>query len=71
MVPRNLIRQKLERHEPMKAHILGLVNNAHAPTAQFFHDAVMRYGLVDHGLCRDSEAALSYEPRIGQSTKLR
>ena len=41
MVPRNLVGQELERHKPVQARVLGLVNNAHTAAAQFFNDAVV------------------------------
>ena len=44
----NIRRQELDRHEAAELQVLGLVNHSHAATAEFFHDAVVGDGLVDH-----------------------
>src|ERR1700690_726368 len=44
----NIIGQEVEGHKAMQAHVLGLVNDAHASAAKFFHNAVVRDGLADH-----------------------
>jgi hypothetical protein len=33
----------------VKAIVFGLVNHAHAATAEFLEDTVVRNGLADHG----------------------
>jgi hypothetical protein len=43
----NVIRQELERNETTQFGVLGLVNDAHAATAELFDDAVARDGLAD------------------------
>jgi hypothetical protein len=32
----------------MKPRVLGLIHNAHAPTAELLNDAIVRDDLVDH-----------------------
>src|SRR5208283_5159793 len=44
----HIIGQKLEGDKAMQADVLGLVDDAHATTAEFLDDAVMRDDLVDH-----------------------
>src|ERR1022692_2733796 len=44
----NFIGQELERDKAAEFHILGLIYDTHAATAEFVDDAVMRNGLADH-----------------------
>ena len=44
----DVVGQELESYKATELHILGLVDDTHAATAEFFDDAVMRDGLVDH-----------------------
>jgi hypothetical protein len=43
-----VVGNKLERDEPMKGRILGLVHDAHAAPTQHLDDSVMRNDLADH-----------------------
>jgi hypothetical protein len=45
----NIIGQKLEGNEAAKFGVFRLINHAHATTAEFLHNAVVRDGLTDHG----------------------
>src|SRR6202022_1988668 len=45
----HLLGEELERHEPVQAAILGLIDHAHPATAQLLDDAVVRDGLADEG----------------------
>ena len=47
-VVRDIVREKLDGDESTEHGVLGLVDDSHAATTQFFKDAVMRYGLADH-----------------------
>jgi hypothetical protein len=47
-VVRNIIGQEFEGDKTSEFEILGLVNHAHAASAQFFEDVVVRNGLADH-----------------------
>jgi hypothetical protein len=40
-VVRKLIGQELQRYETAEARILGLIDDAHAATAEFFYDAIV------------------------------
>ena len=40
--------KKFEGHEAMQPGVFGLINHAHSPTAEFFDDAVLSYGLANH-----------------------
>jgi hypothetical protein len=40
--------QHLQRNRPIELLVMGLVDDAHAATAQLFDDAVMGDGLADH-----------------------
>ncbi len=44
----DLGRQKLDGHEASQLEVLGLIDHAHAAAAEFFHNAVVGNGLVDH-----------------------
>jgi hypothetical protein len=44
----DVIGKKLQCDETVKASVLGLVDNAHAASAQLFDDAVVGDGLADH-----------------------
>ena len=44
----DLVRQELQRNEAVQACVFGLVHHAHAATAEFFQDGVMRDFLSDH-----------------------
>src|ERR1022692_1304358 len=44
----HVVGQELESHKAAELYVLGLVNDAHTPTAQLLDDAVVRYGLADH-----------------------
>ncbi len=37
-------------HVSAKAHVLGLVDLAHAPATQFAQDLILMDGLADHGV---------------------
>ena len=43
----DLIGQKLESDKTMQPGVLGLVDHTHTAAANFFNDAVVRYGLSD------------------------
>jgi hypothetical protein len=43
-----LVGQELQGYKAAKLHVLSLVDNAHAATAQFLDNAVVRYGLANH-----------------------
>jgi hypothetical protein len=45
-IPSNLARRELERYEPMRARVLGLVNHTRAATTELFDDAEVRDGLL-------------------------
>ena len=47
-VPGHFIGQKLEGDEALEAAVFRLVDHAHAASANFFDDAVVRDGLADH-----------------------
>jgi hypothetical protein len=47
LVAGDVIGEKLERDEPAKLRIFGLVHHAHAATTKLFDDVVMRNGLAD------------------------
>src|ERR1017187_7616542 len=49
----NAFGQEFESDKPMKPRVLGLIHNAHAPTAELLSDAIMRDDLVDHGEVRE------------------
>ena len=40
-VPRNIVRQELERHEAVQACVFGFVDHTHAAATEFFDDAVV------------------------------
>src|SRR3990172_4835302 len=44
-----MCRKKLQCREAVQLCILGLVNDAHPTLAKFFENAIVRYGLTDHG----------------------
>src|ERR1700724_1624752 len=44
----NIFRQELQGDEATKLRVPGLVNHAHAATAELFNNAVVRDGLADH-----------------------
>src|SRR6202044_1685982 len=46
-VARHIGREKLQRYKATQAGILGLVNDPHAPAAEFLDDAVMGDGLAN------------------------
>ena len=46
----NVFGQKFQGDEAAEFSVLGLVNNAHAPAAQFFEDAIMRNRAADRRL---------------------
>ena len=43
-----VVGNKLERDEPMKGRIFGLVHDAHATPTQHLNDSVMRDDLANH-----------------------
>ena len=47
-IPSYFLGQKLQRDETPQTGVLGLVHHAHAATAEFLNDAVMRNDPVDH-----------------------
>ena len=47
-VLREAFGKELERHSAPETQVLGLVDDAHAPTAQQAEHAVMGHGLVNH-----------------------
>jgi hypothetical protein len=49
MVPRNLVRQELERHESVQACIFGLVHNAHPTATKLFDNAIVGNRAAEHG----------------------
>jgi hypothetical protein len=46
-VVRNVFREEFQRDETMETSVFSLIDNAHAATANFFYDAVMRDSLAD------------------------
>src|SRR5215469_457146 len=48
-VLRHVIREKFERNEPPKLDVLSFVDHAHTTAPDLFEDAIVRYGLTDHG----------------------
>ena len=46
-IARYIVWQELQCDETVEAYVFGFVDNAHAPTAEFFGDAVMRDGFSD------------------------
>ncbi len=46
----DLIGKEFQGDEAMEASVFGLVNHAHAATAQLFDDAIVGDGLADHSL---------------------
>jgi hypothetical protein len=51
-----IVGQELQGYEAAKLHVFGFVNYPHAAAAQLLDDAVVRYGLPDHGLADHSLA---------------
>ena len=45
-IARDILRQKFQRDEAPQARIFGLVHDTHTAAAEFFDDAVVRYGLA-------------------------
>src|SRR2546427_6014823 len=43
----NLLRQELQCDETMEPSVLSLIDNTHAPAAEFLDDPVVRNGLAD------------------------
>ena len=56
----NFFREEFQGDETMQAGVFGFVNHAHAAAAEFFHDAVVRNGLVNHRELRRLRVASSY-----------
>src|SRR5690242_2191938 len=48
----HFVRKEFQSNEAVEFRVLGLVNDAHAATADLLDDAVMRDDLIDHGLAR-------------------
>jgi len=46
----NFFRQEFEGNEAMQPCVFGLVNHAHAATAEFFDDPIMGNSLANHGV---------------------
>src|SRR5208283_4764363 len=44
----HILGEKFQGDKPVKARVLGLVDNAHAAAAKFLDDPVVRNGLPDH-----------------------
>ena len=44
----HIVGQKFQRDKPVQGYVFGLINNAHAATAQLLDDSVVRDGLTDH-----------------------
>src|SRR5690242_1780206 len=47
-IPRQVLRQELERHEPTEPRILGLVHHTHPAAAELFDDLVVGDFPADH-----------------------
>jgi hypothetical protein len=47
-VLRQIFGQELQCHKAPKISVLGFVDHTHASSAEFFDDAIVRDGLVDH-----------------------
>ncbi len=45
-----IVGQKFQRNEAAEFSVFGFVNHAHAAATEFFDDAVVRDGLVEHGI---------------------
>ena len=45
----NVVRKEFQRDAPAEARVLGLVDHAHSPAAQFFQDVVVGDGAADNG----------------------
>jgi hypothetical protein len=52
-LPRNFVRQELERDETVQSRVLSFVDHAHAAAAQFLDDPVVRDGLADYAYRRN------------------
>jgi hypothetical protein len=48
-IPRQIIRQKLQRNFASQLEILGAIHQAHTACAELRHDLVMPNGLAQHG----------------------
>src|SRR6516165_5544828 len=48
-VPGEPLGQEFERDEAMQPGVLGLVNHAHAPAAEFLQNAIVADSTADHG----------------------
>ena len=46
---RSIVREKLESDETSELSVLGLIDDTHPAAAKQFGDAVVGYGLTDHG----------------------
>ena len=46
-IPSNVVGEELECNKTVKPRVSGLVDHAHAATAQLFNNAVVRDGLAD------------------------
>jgi hypothetical protein len=45
----NGVGEEFQRDESAKRKVFGLIDNAHAATAEFLDDAIVRDGLANHG----------------------
>src|SRR6202034_477144 len=62
-----VVRQEFQGYKAAELHIFGFVDHPHATAAQLLDDAVVRYGLADHGLA--DTGAESYVGGIRKSMK--
>ena len=49
-IPRQVIRQELQRHESAEFGVLGLVDDAHPAPAKLFHNPIARDHLANHAV---------------------
>src|SRR5690349_15516905 len=74
----NIVGQELEGNKPTEFHILGLVHDTHAATANLLDDAVVRDVLADHwrecyvsGTGKSTRALELGAPPKGSSAEIR
>jgi len=53
-VLRHIVREELQGDKATKLCVFSVINNTHPSTAELFDDAIVRDGLVDHGVGRNS-----------------
>jgi hypothetical protein len=71
-IMRHFVRQKFQGHESAQADVFGLVHNAHATAAEFFHYAVVRNVLADegNGVCHWTHILVFAERQVNKTQML-